>query len=347
MPHLQLILLMNGVIPTGNRPGARVIDLDWVICIIYPKSKVRTMGNDSANMTADIKRKNNTKGFLYALGGTLLVSTNYITAKYGLKGINPETFSLLWTLAASCYSFIIILLSGRLRELIIPRQSLRSIAVLGVATGTGMILAWSGLSLLDPSFASFLWRFSPVLIIVLSVLFLNERLRLIEILPIAVMVLGGALTTFGRWHIVGQGVVLTLLGCVAVAVQMLVVKLNVQRIHPNVLVFYRVGLAALVIAMWAGVTGKLSLGISTPHLLVTMLGAFLGPCASFLLTFRSYRYWELSRSSVVLTAQPLLVLPMAYLAFGRIPSGLELMGGFVILGGAFSLIWLHRAQIIQ
>jgi len=315
-----------------------IIDGDRQGNIVQLKEKTRLSAS---------ARQDNTKGFFYALGGTLLVSTNYITAKYGLRALNPETFSLVWTSAASFYSLMILIFTGKLSQLLIPAKSIRSILILGLATGTGMILAWSGLSLLDPSFASFLWRFSPVLIIALSVLFLNERLRLIEVLPIAVMVFGGALTTFGRWHIVGQGVVLTLLGCVAVAVQMLVVKLNVHRIHPNVLVFFRVGLAALVIALWTLFTGRLDLRLSTPHLLVTMLGAFLGPCASFLLTFRSYRYWELSRSSVVLTAQPLLVLPMAYLAFGKIPSGLELLGGFVILAGAFALIWLHRAQIIQ
>jgi drug/metabolite transporter (DMT)-like permease len=233
------------------------------------------------------------------------------------------------------------------RELAIPKKKVRSILLLGLATGSGMVLAWSGLSLLDPSFASFLWRFSPVLIIILSVFILGERLRLIEAVPIGIMVLGGAMTTYGRWHIVGTGVILTLLGCVAVAVQMLVVKLNVKEIHPNVLVFYRVSLAALFIALWSAMTGKLNFEISAPHLAVTLLGAFLGPCASFLLTFRSYRYWELSRSSIVLTAQPLFVLPMAALVFGTIPTGLELAGGFVILGGAFFLVLLHRAQIIQ
>ncbi|MGD8979672.1 MAG: DMT family transporter [candidate division WOR-3 bacterium] len=291
--------------------------------------------------------RDNTKGFLYALGGTLLVSTNYITAKYGLKGFNPETFSLVWTLAASFYALIAVIVSGRVRELAIPKKKVRSILLLGLATGSGMVLAWSGLSLLDPSFASFLWRFSPVLIIILSVFILGERLRLIEAVPIGIMVLGGAMTTYGRWHIVGTGVILTLLGCVAVAVQMLVVKLNVKEIHPNVLVFYRVSLAALFIALWSAMAGKLNFEISAPHLAVTLLGAFLGPCASFLLTFRSYRYWELSRSSIVLTAQPLFVLPMAALVFGTIPTGLELAGGFVILGGAFFLVLLHRAQIIQ
>jgi drug/metabolite transporter (DMT)-like permease len=292
-------------------------------------------------------QQDNTKGFLYALGGTLLVSTNYITAKYGLMGFNPETFSFVWTLAASVYSFTIVVISGHLKGLLIPWHRVRSIAVLGLATGAGMILAWSGLSLLDPSFASFLWRFSPVLIIIFSMVFLGERLRWIETIPIVIMVLGGAMTTLGRWHIVGAGVVLTLLGCIAVAIQMLVVKMNVGEIHPNVLVFYRVSLAAVVIGLWGLANGKLHFEVDTPHLLVTLTGAFLGPSASFLLTFRSYRYWELSRSSIVLTGQPLLVLPMAYLAFGKIPSGMELLGGFVILAGAFCLVWMHRSQIIQ
>ena len=303
------------------------------------------MNNHHINQNT--RRRNTTRGFLYALGGTLLVSTNYITAKYGLKGFNPETFSLVWTLAASFYAMIVILVSGKRKYLVVPASSLHSILILGLATGVGMILAWSGLSMLDPSFASFIWRFSPVLIIILSVFFLGERLRLVEVLAIGIMVLGGAMTTIGRWHIVGTGVMLTLFGCVAVAVQMLVVKRSVGRIHPNILVFYRVSLAAVVIALWSLLTGKLQFETSASHLIVTLIGAFLGPCASFLLTFRSYQYWELSRSSIMLTAQPLIVLPMAYVAFGKIPTGIELSGGLVILAGAFFLVWQHRAQVIQ
>ncbi len=295
----------------------------------------------------DESARDNTRGFLYALGGTLLVSTNYITAKYALKGFNPETFSLIWTSAAGIYAFIILVVFGRVKEILIPRSTIPGIMALGLATGAGMILGWSGLSLIDPAFASFLWRFSPVLIILLSVCVLGERLRMVEIFAISVMVLGGALTTLGRWHIVGTGVVLTLLGCVAVAVQMLVVKMNVGKIHPNILVFYRVFLAAIVIGIWTVATGKLAVQISTSHLAVTLLGAFLGPCASFLLTFRSYRYWPLSRSTILLTAQPLIVLPMAYLAFGAIPVGLELVGGAIILCGAFFLVWLHHSQTLQ
>ncbi len=289
----------------------------------------------------------NIKGFLYALLGAALVSTNYVTAKYGLKGFNPETFSLVWTTAASVYTFIIVLATGDIKRLIVPAHTVRMVIFLGFATGVGMVLAWSGLALLDPAFASFIWRFAPVLTIMLSAVLLGERLQLRELIPVAVMVIGGALSTFARWHIVGTGVILTLLAACAVSVQMLVAKMKVGEIHPNVLVFYRVSIAAVCICIWNFITGRVHFEVHASFWAMTLLGAFLGPSVSFLFTFRSYKYWGLSRSSIVLTAQPLLVLPMAYVAFGRIPSGTQLIGGFIIMLGALWLMWIHRAQIIQ
>ncbi len=289
---------------------------------------------------------NNIKGFLYAFLGTALVSTNYVTAKYGLKGFNPETFSLIWTCAASVYTFMIVIFSGRKKQLMLPARAVQKILLLGIATGAGMILAWSGLALLDPSFASFIWRFAPVLTIMLSFIFLGERLRLRELIPVAVMVIGGGLSTFGRWHIIGTGVTLTLLAACAVSVQMVIAKMKVGEIHPNVLVFYRVSIAAVCICMWTLLTGTAHFEAQTSFWLITLLGAFLGPSVSFLFTFRSYKYWDLSRSSIVRTAQPLIVLPLAYLIFGRIPSGNQLLGGIIIMMGALWLVWIHRAWII-
>ena len=299
------------------------------------------------NTGAQHTERSDTKGFIYALIGALLVSTNYVTAKYGLMGFNPETFSLVWTAAASVYTFCIVLITGHHRELKIDRNSVKHITVLGIATGAGMILAWAGLALLDPSFASFIWRFAPVLTIALSALILKERLQLREILPIALMVAGGALSTYGKWHIVGTGVMLTLLAACMVAVQMVTAKMKVSEIPSHVLVFYRVSGAAVCIAVWTIATGKLHFNVATPFWIVTLIGAFLGPSMSFQYTFRSYKYWDLSRSSIVLTAQPLFVLPMAYLAFGRIPTGLQLLGGFIIVAGAFWLAMIHRTRITQ
>lgn len=281
------------------------------------------------------------KGLLYALGGTILVSTNFITAKYGLQGFNPETFSLVWTTAAAFYSFIVILISGQFNKMALSLSSLKSIALLGLATGAGMLLGWAGLARLDPSFTAFLWRFQPVLAIVMSMVFLGERFLYKEIIPISIMIFGSLLSTLGRWDIVGVGTILTLFACIAAALQMLIAKVKVREIKPNILVFYRVGIGAIVIMFWTFLSGKADFNVEPSYWYVTLLGAFLGPCVSFLLTFRSYRYWELSRSSIVRTIQPIFVVPLAYIVFGKLPVIRELIGGSIILIGAFYFAWIH------
>jgi drug/metabolite transporter (DMT)-like permease len=288
-------------------------------------------------------KQNNTKGLLFALAGTILVSTNYITAKYGLKGFNPYTFSMIWTIAAAFYSFIIIVLSGRVKDLLIPRHHVLRMVALGFTTGIGMILAWAGLALLDPSFSSFLWRFAPALTIIASYVVLREKMSVWEIFPLAIMLIGGAISTIGVWHVVGTGVVLTLLACVFVAIQMLVAKKSIADISANTLVFYRVAGAAVVITLYSLLIHKVEFSGDFSQWAASLAGAFLGPCCSFLFTFRSYRYWSLSRSSIVLTIQPLIVLPMAYIAFGRIPTVLQLIGGAIILAGALWLAKLHKS----
>ena len=138
------------------------------------------------------------KGFLHALAGCLLLSTNFITAKYGLQGFNPETFSLVWTSGAALYAFLIVLLGRETRNELFPIRKMKAMLALGATTSLGMILAWHGLKRLDPSFASFLWRFGPVLAILSGVLFLKERLSLKEILAVAMMFTGGLSLGRGR-----------------------------------------------------------------------------------------------------------------------------------------------------
>jgi drug/metabolite transporter (DMT)-like permease len=248
---------------------------------------------------------------------------------------------VVWTISATIYSFIIVLITGLRKKLSIPKRSIAPIFILGISTAAGMLLGWAGLALLDPSFASFIWRFFPVLTIVLCSIFLKERFTPIEIAPIAIMVIGGAISAIGRWNLVGTGIVLTIAACLAASIQMLIAKVKVTEIHPNVLVFYRVGIAALMIVVWTFSIGKADFHAAPRYWLITMLGAFLGPCASFLFMFRSYRYWGLSRSSIVHISQPLFVLPMAYVFLQRIPTSRGLTGGFLILAGAFWLAWIH------
>ncbi len=286
--------------------------------------------------------KDPVKGFFYALAGVILVSTNFVTAKYGLKGFNPESFTLIWTISATFYSFLICLFFEESRRQLFSPPHLKALLSLGIVTGITMLLSWKGLSLLDPVFASLLWRFLPVITAIAGVMLFKERLLREEIIAIAIMIAGSFYSINGKWDIVGKGVFYIILATLAGAVQLLIAKAYSKKIDINVMVAYRAGIATAFVFVWDMFSGKVNFSsVPLKYWLVSMLGAFLGPCASFLFTFRSYRYWELSKASILLTLQPVFVLPLAYIFLGTFPDKKELIGGVVILFGA---IWLALIQ---
>jgi drug/metabolite transporter (DMT)-like permease len=287
------------------------------------------------------------KGFLLSLGGALLLSTNFITVKYSLRGFNPETFSLVWTSAAAIYAFGIVLAGRDGRAKMLPKGAAKAMLALGACTALGMILAWKGLSELDPAFASFIWRFLPVLSILSGVIILREHLALREALAMGIMLVGALWSVVGRWNVVGTGVTLTLAAIFFGVLQLLIAKSQTHKVHPNVLVAYRVGIGSVLIACWVFASGAANFAVETKYWYVTLLGAFLGPCASFLLTFRAYRYWTLSQSSLILSGQPVFTLPMAYIFLGTLPTTKELIGGCVILAGAFWLAVIELSKANQ
>ena len=287
-------------------------------------------------------QENPLKGFTLAAIGTCLVSCNYITAKIGVGGFgNPEMFSLVWCLSAALWSLFYLTLEGRLRFLKPPREAYRTLTALGIATAFGMVIAWSGLKLIDPTFSAFLWRFTPVATMLLGIIFLGERITRWEAVAMGLMLVGGLASVVGRINAVGWGALLTVLGCSFSAIQMVMAKVNIHRMQPTVLVFYRCFLGAVGIGFWLLITKRWDFEVEAKYVWVTVFGALIGPCSSFLFTFRSYRYWDLSRSSMVLTMQPLFVLPMAILVFGKAPAKQELIGGSIIMAGA---VWLAGQQ---
>lgn len=276
------------------------------------------------------------QGVLFAVAGTFLISTNYVTAKYALKGFNTATFSLVWIFTATVYS-LLIAGWGRKRKIVPPASQIGPLLLLGLVSGSALVFWWSGLSRLDPTFAAFLWRFAPVFTMLLGRFVMGDQWTPKELAPTGVMIAGGLLSTFGRWETMGAGAVLTLLGCAGASTQMMIAKMMTPRIDANLLVFYRCAAALVVIAVWALSTGNIDLAVTPSYWLAVVVGAFLGPCLGFQCVFRAYRTIDLSRFSMIFNLQPLFVLPMAWIAFRSTPDAQQFWGGAMILMGA---VWL-------
>jgi len=282
------------------------------------------------------------RGFFYSLAGSMLLATSWVTAKYALEGFNAETFAVVWMASAAGGALAIIIAAGQTKHLAVGGGSVASILLMGLAAGVGVIFAWMGLARLDPSFSAFLWRCQPVLSIFMGAVLLGEKLTVREVVAVGLMIFGGWVSTIGRWDIVGTGTLLTLFSCVCVALQQLIAKAKAREVRAEIMVFYRPAIAAVMVALWMMLLGAADFRVGLSYWIVATLGAVVGPCAGLVLLFRAYACWDLSRCSMVITTQPLFVLPMAYMFLGKFPVTKELIGGGIILIGA---LWLGYVQL--
>lgn len=294
---------------------------------------------------------NAARGFTLSLLATIFLACNYVTAKYGLidkqhpelGGFNPETLSVTWMGAATIYAFIWAALNGQARTLVLRGRALRWMLMLGVANAVCQFTMWQGLQRLDSSFAAFLGRFAPMMAILMGVLFLGERIGAWEWVAVAAMIAGGFWSSAGSFKFEWLGIALSLISAFFSAMQWPLAKIGGKGVPNTAMNFYRVGVAAIAVTLWAVLVRKMDFSTVEPrHWIVTLIGSLIGPFLSYLLMFRSYDYWAISRSAIVWTIQPLVVMPMAYIVFGNIPTGSKLLGGLVTLLGAFWLAWLHQ-----
>lgn len=291
------------------------------------------------------KMRRQLTGFAFAFSGMVLMSCNFITAKIAMQGFNPKTFAALWYVTATIFSLVLTIAMGQGRQLKLRGEELRLMVLLGFALTFVAFFGWAGLSKMDPTFNSFLSRLTPMMTILLGVVLLKENVRALEWLAVAVMVGGGVLSTLGgTWQAEWWAIVLVLMGCFCAAIQFTLAKLGDDKgIPPLVVNIYRTAVAAIAITLVTLALGEFDPTKAQPrHWTALLLGALLGPCLSVTLTFASYRYWEMTRTAMVLTLQPLVVFPMAWLMFHDLPGGWKLIGGLIILAGGLWLVALHR-----
>jgi drug/metabolite transporter (DMT)-like permease len=281
------------------------------------------------------------KGFALAVAGSASLASNFVTAKYALQGFNLVTFSFVWAGAAAVFSFGLLAATGRLQTIRMSRNAALQVTMMGFFTAIGMILSWAGLLHLDPAFAAFLRRFDPILAIGLGVVFLKERFKKKEIFPVILMISGGLAGSFGRWEIIGLGVMLTLLACLAIALQFFISRVSLKELGPMALVFYRSVIATAFIGCWVLFDGGADFHVAARYWLVTFIGALIAPIMGHYLLLKSYIYWDFSKSMVVFAMQPLFVLILAYVFLSQLPGPQGFIGGMIIISGVF---WLSRIQ---
>lgn len=188
---------------------------------------------------------------------------------------------------------------------------------------------------------------TPLMIVVVSALFMQERVRLYRWSAVVVGLVGVVIIAWPRLTLFSSGVggdaaigiVAALVACALAAVAMLLVRKLVQTERSSTIVLYFLVSSSVISAL------LLPFGWVTPTPLQAayLVGAGIcGGIAQILLT-ESYRHAEMSVVAPFEYSSLIFSVLIGYFFFGDVPTLYMLAGGVIVVGSGLFIIWReHR-----
>lgn len=266
----------------------------------------------------------------------VLWASAFIGIRIGLADYSLGALALLRFMIASL-CLLIIYYSLGIKKRVVWKDRIQLLLAGMAGIGIYNICLNYGELSVSAGIASFVIGFMPVMTVVLSLIFLQEKLKPSVWYGILISILGLVLLMLGEQSVPGmqQGVFAILISALMGAILTIVQKQFVRVYHP---------VAIIAWVMWGG---TLLLVIFLPDLLreiknaniqTTIAVVYMGifPAAlAYLAWGYALKYLSASKASITLYALPIVSTLMGFLLLHEQPSFLSLIGCSITLFGAF------------
>lgn len=277
----------------------------------------------------------------WASGGLM---AKWVFERLGLD-VQPVTLAAARSFAAFPVLFLYCALTRR-RVLILRARDVAFVAVFGVA---GLALLhytyFKAIQETNVATAVLLQYVSPVMVLIVSVLFLKERFTWALPLSVVLSIVGCALTVGaigGNGLVVSPGGVFWgLVSACFMTVYIIMGKLAAGRVAPFALATYGLGVAAVFWLGYLGVRGGFSavgvlLGDPRGALAVLAI-ALLSTVVPFAVFLRALTVVDATKASVTATLEPAVAALGAFLLLGESLTPLQVIGGVLVLAAILTI----------
>lgn len=291
------------------------------------------------------------KGYFFAALATIAFSNIYIFSKAALNEVHLSQFGVYWFFIALVLNLGWLVKTGHHRSIRhLSKKQWKTLAILGfleILTTTSFFLSIQIIP--DPAVTSFIGNLYPVILTIMGIIFLNEKFTWVESFGGVLAIIGAFVisykggTSLSDVFIPGTGVVV--INAVFAAISSLVVKINVKKMSPELINTNRtIWLFVFSLTMFF-IYGQ-SLIIPSSAIINIAVGATLGPFIAMLAIYYSFRYIEVSKSSIVQSLKGIFVLLGTYLYFKILPHEHQLLGGLLTVIGVL-LIALAKTKLFK
>jgi drug/metabolite transporter (DMT)-like permease len=271
----------------------------------------------------------------------------FVGIRIGLKSYTPESLALFRYLIASIVLIPIFLryCHGHKSLLISESSKIVLIGILGFAI-YNIALNYGEITT-SASIASFLIGQSPVIIILLAVIFLKERLNKLGWIGVAISIIGIFIILLSKLYSVHieMGIIYILIALVTGSLYSILQKPLLKKIS---------GLELAILAIWSGTLTmmiflpqlcvEITKASSTATLSVIYLGIFPG-AISYVIWSKVLEEIDVSHAAGHLYTMPIFTTIMGIL-IGEFPLLLSLLGGIIALLGAIIVHYSKKDNYI-
>ncbi|NLL00284.1 MAG: DMT family transporter [Clostridiales bacterium] len=227
------------------------------------------------------------------------------------------------------------------------KRNLKILIASGAALGFNWILLFEAYKNTSITNATLSYYFAPVIVVFLSPLILKDKLTLRKALSILVAIIGMFLVawTGGDGSIAGNELLGIGFGLSAAFLYALVVIFNklIKNMGGFDITIIQLSIASMILLPYVLLQGPIPLNLlNASEIIRLLLVGLLNTGLAYLLYFSSVQKLESQTVAVFSYIDPISALVMSAIFVGEKISGLQLMGGILILGSAFVSGMNHR-----
>lgn len=289
-----------------------------------------------------------TKTSLALIINMLLWPSSLIAIRIGLESFDAGALALLRYLTASLCMLLVFLKFGSHQK-----PSLRELGRIFLSGVVGFaiynIVLNQGEVTVDPGTASFILTQIPVAIVVLAIIFLQERLSYYGWLGIVISIVGVGLIAVGKSataHSVKMniGIVYLLIAVLCHATYSIMNKPFLRKFNPIEFTTY---------AMWGGTLALLFYAPALYHeifhaswkaILAGIYNGIFPAAIGYLMWSYAMNHLPASKVGSTLYTQPLIAIILSWLVLSEIPVMLSLVGGAMALLGAILVNYSYKTK---
>lgn len=290
--------------------------------------------------------KQNTSGYLFALGAALALSSSFIFSKSALNEVSMIQFGAVWFTMGVVWNAAWYFGRKKYRTFSVnSRQKLGVALLIALLEGAATGLFYMAIKAMEnPAVVSFIGNIGPVFVTVMGITLLKERFGRLQVAGILVAIAGVFAINFREGAFIGfldPGAAYVIAASFLFSLATISGRRFKENLDPELMSLIRTFLLAVVFIVLILVS-KENLRFEGHVWRDLALGSLFETLLTIVFAYQALRRIEATSTSLIISSKGVWTLILAWIFLDVFPTGIQVAGGMATLIGIYLITWRPR-----